>query len=93
MQQNFVEPQEKSLGHERVFIEWITVKNNKHTYNSRLVLTGTKNWWRGVESVLSRITYTSWITFSLPKCFLTEIFSFYLLVFKKAPASVVEATM
>lgn len=37
MQQNFVEPELKSLGPERVFIEWMAVKNNKYAYNSRLV--------------------------------------------------------
>lgn len=72
MQQNFAEPEEKSLVHERVFIEWMAVKNNKYTYNFRLVWTGTINWWREVQTLLSRISYTSWITFLLCKSFLKK---------------------
>lgn len=37
IQQNFIETEEKSLGHETVFIESVTIKNNKCTLDSMIV--------------------------------------------------------
>lgn len=61
-----------------------SLKNKK--YNYRFVWARTLNWSREVQTVLSRITYTSWITFLLSKCFLAKKKFILFTSFQKNPS-------